>query len=38
MRWLFGLTILWCAAMFVAIALCRAAGASEIRESATDRS
>lgn len=37
MRWLFGLSLLWCVAMFVAIALCRAAGASDVHEQATHR-
>ena len=37
MYWLFGLTVLWCCAMFVAVALCRAAGASEVHETVADR-
>jgi hypothetical protein len=38
MRWLLGLSLLWCVAMLVAIALCRAAGSSDIHGQATDRS
>jgi hypothetical protein len=37
MRWVFGLSLLWCVAMFVAVALCRAAGASEVHERAIER-
>ena len=32
MYWVFGLSLLWCGAMFVALALCRAAGASDMHE------
>jgi hypothetical protein len=32
MRWLFGISLFWCVAMIVAIALCRAAGVSDIHE------
>jgi hypothetical protein len=37
MRWVFGLSLLWCVAMVVALALCRAAGVSEAQEQATER-
>jgi hypothetical protein len=37
MRWLFGLSLLWCVAMLVAIALCRAAGAGDIHEQTTEQ-
>lgn len=37
MRWVFALSVLWCIAMFVAVALCRAAGASDIHERPIDR-
>ena len=37
MRWVFGLSLLWCIAMLVTLALCRAAGASDIHERATER-
>ena len=30
MRWVFALSLIWCVAMFVAVALCRAAGASDV--------
>jgi hypothetical protein len=37
MRWLLGITVFWCVAMFVAVALCRAAGTSDVHEHASDR-
>ena len=37
MRWVFALSLLWSAAMFVAVALCRAAGASDVQEQAVER-
>lgn len=37
MRLVFALSLLWCVAMFVAVALCRAAGASDIQEQAVER-
>jgi len=37
MRWVFALSVLWCIAMFVAVALCRAAGASDLHERPIDR-
>jgi len=36
MRWVFALSLIWCIAMFVAVALCRAAGASDVHERAID--
>jgi hypothetical protein len=37
MRWVFALSLLWCVAMFIAVALCRAAGSSDVHEHATER-
>lgn len=37
MRWVFALSLLWCMAMFVAVALCRAAGASDAHERPLER-
>ena len=37
MRWVFGLSLLWCVAMLVAVALCRAARVSDVHERATER-
>ena len=37
MRWLFGISLLWCVAMFVAVALCRAAGLSDAVERTSQR-
>jgi hypothetical protein len=37
MRWVFALSLLWGVAMFVAVALCRAAGASDVHERAIER-
>ena len=36
MRLLFGVGILWCIAMFIALALCRAAGSQEAHEQVGD--
>jgi len=36
MRVLLGLSLLWCLAMFVALALCRAAGTNDVREQPSD--
>lgn len=37
MRWVLGLSLLWCVAMLVAVALCRAAGAGEVHERVSSR-
>lgn len=37
MRWVFGLSLLWCVAMLVAVALCRAASVSDVHERATEQ-
>jgi len=37
MRWVLGLSLLWCVAMLIAVALCRAAGASDVHERAGSR-
>jgi len=37
MRWLFGISLLWCLAMFVAVALCRAAGLNDVGERTSQR-
>jgi len=37
MRWLFGISLVWCLAMFVALALCRAAGLSDVVERTGER-
>lgn len=36
MRLLFGVGIIWCVAMFVAVALCRAASSQDVREQVGD--
>jgi hypothetical protein len=37
MRWVFGLSLLWCVAMLVALALCRAASVSDVHERAIEQ-